>query len=48
VIFDRDGNEPAFKEQFHKVMARSQNALRDRWEKQIQTTNRETNPAGGC
>src|SRR5947209_2511408 len=32
VIFDRYGNEPAFKEHFHKLMSRSQNALRGRWE----------------
>jgi hypothetical protein len=32
VIFDRWGRYPAFLEQFHKLFARSQNALRGRWE----------------
>ena len=32
VIFDRNGTEPAFIEHFHKLFARSQNALRGRWE----------------
>ncbi len=32
VIFDRDGQCPAFVEYFHKLFARSQNALRGRWE----------------
>jgi putative transposase len=32
VIFDRYGNCPAFVEHFHKLFARSQNALRGRWE----------------
>ena len=31
-IFDRDGNAPAFTEHFHKLLAKSQNALRGRWE----------------
>jgi REP element-mobilizing transposase RayT len=32
VIFDRQGNYPAFLELFHKLVAKSQNALRGRWE----------------
>jgi len=32
VIFDRFGRYPAFVEHFHKMFARSQNALRGRWE----------------
>ena len=32
VIFDRDGRYPEFIEHFHKLLARSQNALRGRWE----------------
>lgn len=32
VIYDRLGNYPAFTEYFHKLVARSQNALRNRWE----------------
>ena len=32
VIFDRDGTMPVFIEHFHKLFARSQNALRGRWE----------------
>jgi putative transposase len=32
VIFDRDGTFPAFTEHFHKLLAKSQNALRGRWE----------------
>jgi len=32
VIFDRSGRYPEFIEHFHKMFARSQNALRDRWE----------------
>lgn len=32
VVFDRDGNLPAFTEHFHKLLAKSQNALRARWE----------------
>jgi putative transposase len=32
VIFDRHGNYPQFLEHFHKLVARSQNALRGRWE----------------
>ena len=32
VIFDRHGNYPEFLEHFHKLIARSQNALRGRWE----------------
>ena len=31
-IFDRHGRYPAFIEHFHKMLARSQNALRGRWE----------------
>lgn len=31
-IFDRHGRYPAFMEHFHKMLARSQNALRGRWE----------------
>lgn len=31
--YDRDGNHVEFREHFHKLMAKSQNALRgDRWE----------------
>jgi len=32
VIFDRAGRYPEFLEHFHKLLARSQNALRGRWE----------------
>lgn len=32
VIYDRRGRYPEFIEHFHKLMARSQNALRGRWE----------------
>src|SRR5678815_1571358 len=32
VIFDRFGRYPEFIEHFHKLLARSQNALRGRWE----------------
>lgn len=32
MFFDRHGNAPAFVEYFHKLFARSQNALRGRWE----------------
>jgi REP element-mobilizing transposase RayT len=32
VIYDRDGRYPEFLEHFHKLLARSQNALRGRWE----------------
>jgi putative transposase len=32
VIYDRHGNYPAFTEYLHKLIARSQNALRGRWE----------------
>jgi REP element-mobilizing transposase RayT len=32
VIFDPQGRYPAFIEHFHKMLARSQNALRGRWE----------------
>jgi hypothetical protein len=32
VIFDRCGRYPEFVEHFHKMFARSQNALRGRWE----------------
>jgi putative transposase len=32
VIFDRSGRYPEFVEHFHKMFARSQNALRGRWE----------------
>jgi len=32
VIFDRWGRYPAFLEHFYKLFARSQNALRGRWE----------------
>jgi hypothetical protein len=32
VIYDRDGRYPEFVEHFHKLLARSQNALRGRWE----------------
>jgi REP element-mobilizing transposase RayT len=32
VIYDRAGRYPEFIEHFHKVLARSQNALRGRWE----------------
>jgi putative transposase len=32
VIFDRFGRYPEFVEHFHKMFARSQNALRHRWE----------------
>jgi len=32
VIFDRYGRYPEFTEHFHKMIARSQNALRGRWE----------------
>ena len=32
VIYDREGRYPEFVEHFHKLLARSQNALRGRWE----------------
>lgn len=32
VVYDRDGRIPEFLEHFHKLFARSQNALRGRWE----------------
>jgi putative transposase len=32
VIYDREGRYPEFIEDFHKLVARSQNALRGRWE----------------
>ncbi|MBX3158868.1 MAG: hypothetical protein KF773_23080 [Deltaproteobacteria bacterium] len=32
VLYDAFGREPEFREHFHKMMARSQNALRGRWE----------------
>ena len=32
IVFDPDGNLPAFTEHFHKLLAKSQNALRGRWE----------------
>ena len=32
VIFDRNGRYPEFVEHFHKMFARSQKALRGRWE----------------
>jgi putative transposase len=32
VIYDREGRYPEFIEHFHKMLARSQNALRGRWE----------------
>lgn len=32
VIYDRDGRLPEFLEHFHKLLARSQNCLRGRWE----------------
>jgi putative transposase len=32
VIYDRDGRYPEFLEHFHKLLARSQNCLRGRWE----------------
>jgi hypothetical protein len=32
VLYDRHGNDVAFREHFHKMMAKSQNALRGRWE----------------
>ena len=32
IIFDREGRYPEFVEHFHKMFARSQNALRGRWE----------------
>lgn len=32
IVFDRDGNLPVFTEHFHKLVAKSQNALRGRWE----------------
>jgi hypothetical protein len=32
VIFDRYGNYPEFMERYHQLVARSQNALRGRWE----------------
>src|SRR4051794_20976949 len=32
VIYDRSGRYPEFIEHFHKLLARSQNALRGRWE----------------
>lgn len=32
IVFDPEGNLPAFTEHFHKLLAKSQNALRGRWE----------------
>ncbi len=32
MIYDRAGRYPEFIEHFHKLLARSQNALRGRWE----------------
>jgi hypothetical protein len=32
VIYDREGRYPEFIEHFHKLLVRSQNALRGRWE----------------
>ena len=32
VVFDRRGNLPAFTQYFHKLVAKTQNALRGRWE----------------
>ena len=32
VIYDRHGTVPAFTEHFHKMLAKSQNAYRGRWE----------------
>jgi putative transposase len=32
VVYDRHGNLPVFTEHFHKLLAKSQNALRGRWE----------------
>ena len=32
IIFDRDGTVNEFTEHFHKMLAKSQNALRGRWE----------------
>jgi hypothetical protein len=32
VLYDRHGNDVEFREHFHKMMAKSQNALRGRWE----------------
>jgi putative transposase len=32
VVYDRHGNLPEFTEHFHKLLAKSQNALRGRWE----------------
>lgn len=32
VLYDRHGNHVEFREHFHKMMAKSQNALRGRWE----------------
>ena len=32
VLYDREGRYPEFVEHFHKLLARSQNALRGRWE----------------
>lgn len=32
MIYDRAGRYPEFIEHFHKLVARSQNALRGRWE----------------
>jgi REP element-mobilizing transposase RayT len=32
VVYDRHGREVEFREHFHKLMAKSQNALRGRWE----------------
>jgi REP element-mobilizing transposase RayT len=32
VVYDRSGRYPEFIEHFHKLLARSQNALRGRWE----------------
>ncbi len=31
-LYDRDGNHVEFREHFHKLLAKSQNALRGRWE----------------
>lgn len=32
IVYDRHGNHVEFREHFHKLMAKSQNALRGRWE----------------
>jgi REP element-mobilizing transposase RayT len=37
VIFDRDGNAPAFYEDFHKLLAKCVNAHRGRWENVFST-----------